>query len=66
MVMCSVANRRPPKGGEGSTPSPSSIEYEIAQLRHLYMHLFNGTFKSSEQLAVGLLGPVIERLETYD
>ncbi|AXP07728.1 hypothetical protein SmphiM6_37 [Sinorhizobium phage phiM6] len=36
---------------------------EIAQLRHLYTHLINGTFKDSRQLAEGLLSPVIKKLE---
>lgn len=42
------------------------MNYEIAQLRHLYAHLVNGTFKDSRQLAEGLLGPVIGRLERIE
>lgn len=39
------------------------IDHEIAQLRHLYTHLMNGTFKDPRELAEGLLSPVIKRLE---
>lgn len=39
------------------------MSFEIAQLRHLYNHLINGTFIDSAELADGLLHPVIEELE---
>ena len=40
-----------------------SLVYAIAQLRHLYAHLVNGTFKDSKELADGLLAPQIRQLE---
>lgn len=39
------------------------IDYEIAQLRHLYKQMINGEVKDVKSAARGLLAPVIERLE---
>jgi hypothetical protein len=40
--------------------------YHLAQLRHLYKHLVEGTFTDSAKLADGLLAPAIRFLETKD
>jgi hypothetical protein len=40
-----------------------NIEFALAQLRHLYSHMVNGTFNNVESLANGLLSPEISRLE---
>lgn len=40
-----------------------SLAFQIAQLRHAYYHLKNGTVKDQARVADGLLAPVIEALE---
>lgn len=42
---------------------PHNLDNEIADLRHLFNHLVNGTFKDPVELASGLLHPVISELE---
>ena len=39
------------------------LSITIAQLRHLYAHLVNGTFSDAAELATGLLSPEIQALE---
>lgn len=46
-----------------SYPQMRDIRPEIAQLRHLYEQMFNGHVNNPQQAAIGLLGPVINRLE---
>ncbi len=38
-------------------------DFDVAQLRHAYTHLVNGTVTNQKEFARGLLGPVIEKLE---
>jgi hypothetical protein len=41
----------------------AEIKVVLAQLRHAYDHLVNGTAKHPQQMANGLIGPQIARLE---
>lgn len=41
----------------------TNINFEIAQLRHLYKQMINGEVKDNKSAAKYLLGPVIEKLE---
>ncbi len=44
-------------------PANPHLQYQLAQLRHLYCLLANGLVKDQAEAARGLLGPVIEELE---
>jgi hypothetical protein len=44
------------------TKAEDEIRFAIAQLRHAYTHLINGTFEP-KALATGLIAPEIRRLE---
>jgi len=48
---------------EANIAAELTMQVEIAQLRHLYTHLVNGTFKDVKELANGLLSTVIASLE---
>lgn len=42
------------------------MDYEIAQLRHMYYMMTNDMCKDPNKLAKGILGPAIEKLENVE
>jgi len=51
-------------GVEQLWPSAEPInEFDLAQLRHAYQQLYDGTVKQQRDFADGLIAPIIRKLE---